>query len=55
MLVTGHPLRAADAIQIASALLVAMRMPAAQLHFWTADRRQAAAAQAEGLDVELLV
>ena len=53
-LVVKHPLRAADAVQIASALLVAAGMPDALLRFWTADRRQAAAARAEGLDVELL-
>jgi len=53
-LVFGHPLRAADAIQVASALFVVRHSPAGRLRFWTADRRQAAAAQAEGLDVELL-
>jgi len=53
-LVFKHALRAADALQVASALFVATHDPAAQLRFWTADRRQAAAAQAEGLDVELL-
>lgn len=53
-LVFKHALRAADAVQIASALLVMQSAPAGPLRFWTADQRQAAAAQAEGLAVELL-
>ena len=53
-LVRRYPLRAADALQVASALTAASYSPATPVHFWTADRRQAAAAQAEGLDVELL-
>ncbi len=48
-----HALRAGDAIHLAAAILAA---PAAlgELIFWTADRRQAEAAQAEGLQVELV-
>jgi predicted nucleic acid-binding protein len=51
-----HPLRAYDAVHLASALLAAsvMRETAGELRFCTADRRQAAAAEAEGLDVELI-
>lgn len=46
-----HPLRAADALQLAGALRVRVALPelAADLEFWTADERQAAAAEAEGL------
>ena len=54
-LVAKHPLRAADALQIASVLVVAAAEPDAGLQLWTADQRQAAGARAEGLDVELLV
>jgi uncharacterized protein len=48
-----HSLKAADAIHLASALLVhANGVP--DLQFWTADRQQAQAAQAEGLAVQLI-
>ena len=53
-LVFTHPLRAADAVHIASALEIAVAVPEALIQFWTADRRQAEAASAEGLDVRLV-
>ncbi len=55
-LVFAHPLRAADALQLATALAAArvVALAGEGLSFITADRRQAAAALAEGLDVELL-
>jgi predicted nucleic acid-binding protein len=49
-LVDVHPLRAADALQVAAALVVAGRRPRA-VTFVTLDRRQAAAAAVEGFDV----
>jgi uncharacterized protein len=49
-----HPLRAYDALHVASALAVQAALPEVGLQFWTADRQQAAAARAEGLAVELL-
>ena len=49
-----YPLRTLDALQVASALAFRARAPRVRLEFWTADRQQAAAADAEGLDVELL-
>jgi predicted nucleic acid-binding protein len=49
-----HPLRAADALHLASALVAARSRPESGFQFWTADRRQAQAAAAEGLAVELL-
>lgn len=45
-----HPLRAGDAIHLAAAMVI----PSREFTFWTADRRQAAAATAEGLAVELV-
>jgi uncharacterized protein len=48
-----HALRAADAIHLATAL-IAGAGPDPALIFWTADRRQAEAAAAEGLDIELV-
>lgn len=53
-LVFAHTLRALDAIHISCALTVANEISGAALQFWTADRRQAAAAAAEGLEVQLL-
>ena len=53
-LVTRYPLRTLDALQLASALTLVVSSPRLRPQFWTADRQQAAAAQAEGLDVELV-
>jgi predicted nucleic acid-binding protein len=53
-LVTQHPLRAIDALQLASALLIVRRLPRQGLQFWTADRQQAAAARGEGLSTQLV-
>ena len=53
-LLFSHPLRAYDALQIASALALAAAAPSLELHFLTADRQQATAAQAEGLSVTLV-
>ena len=50
-----HPLRAFDAMHLACALVVVASVPSLELEFWTADRRQAQAAIAEGLSVELVV
>jgi predicted nucleic acid-binding protein len=47
-------LRAGDAIHLAAALATQARPHGRDLVFWTADRRQADAAMAEGLRVELL-
>ncbi|HEV2122844.1 MAG TPA: type II toxin-antitoxin system VapC family toxin [Chloroflexota bacterium] len=49
-----HPLRAYDALQLASALTAQAALQHTALQFWTADRRQASAAEAEGLTVEFL-
>lgn len=51
-LVVKGPLRALDAIHVATAL-TATSLTHESLQFWTADRRQAAAAEAEGLEVVL--
>ena len=48
-----YPLRAGDAIHVATALSVDPTR-AEQQTFWTADRQQAHAAREEGLTVELL-
>ncbi len=53
-LVLAHALRAFDAIHIACALVVANESPDSPLQFWTADRRQADVATAEGLEVLLV-
>jgi predicted nucleic acid-binding protein len=53
-LVCAHPLRAADAVHIGCAVISARELPDHALQFWTADRRQAGAASAEGLDVRLV-
>jgi uncharacterized protein len=54
-LVLGHKLRAYDAIQIATALELALltNLKPSDVEFHTADKDQAAAAQAEGLTVVL--
>jgi predicted nucleic acid-binding protein len=49
-----HPLRAADAVQVACALRTAAVLGASRLTFITADRRQEAAAHIEGLATRLL-
>ena len=49
-----HPLRAFDALHLGCALVVAASLAPIGLEFWTADRRQAQAAAAEGLAVELV-
>jgi predicted nucleic acid-binding protein len=46
--------RTADAIHVATALWLAREATDVAVELWTADRRQAAAAQAEGLTVELI-
>jgi predicted nucleic acid-binding protein len=54
-LLSRHPLRAYDAVQLAGALLVARSLPAgADYRFCTADQAQALAATSEGLAVELI-
>jgi predicted nucleic acid-binding protein len=53
-LVFTHPLRAYDAVHLACALDVAGRLPSLNIEFWTADRRQAQVATAEGLAVRLV-
>lgn len=55
-LVFAHPLRAYDAVQVASALRARQLLPAGAPDFQlvTADRAQARAAAAEGLAVELV-
>lgn len=49
-----HPLRAADAIHVATALTLLTAQPTLDLVFVTADRRQADAALAEGLAVQFV-
>ena len=49
-----HALRASDAVHIGSALIAMGAIPNADLRFWTADRRQAQVAAAEGLTVRLV-
>ena len=54
-LLSRHPLRAYDAVQLAGALLVARSVSAGSgVGFCTADRSQAVAARSEGLAVELI-
>jgi len=52
-LLAAHPLRAADALQLAAALLLVQERPAA-FPFVTADERLSEAAEAEGFAVTLL-
>jgi uncharacterized protein len=49
-----YPLRAFDALQLASALAVRQHLSPTPLEFWTADLQQAQAARAEALVVEVL-
>jgi uncharacterized protein len=53
-LVFEYPLRAIDAIHLATALEHAPLLGDETLEFWTADGRQARAAEAEGLAVTLV-
>ena len=53
-LVFIHALRAADAVHLACALQTAAAVTTPVFEFWTADRRQARAASAEGLGVRLV-
>jgi uncharacterized protein len=53
-LVFAHALRAFDAVHVGCALVIAVESPHTPVQFWTADRRQAGAASAEGLDVRLV-
>jgi predicted nucleic acid-binding protein len=55
-LIRRYPLRAADAIQVAGALLTQRTLSDSdeEFSFCTADRTQAAAARAEGLTVEFI-
>ncbi|MGH2560475.1 MAG: type II toxin-antitoxin system VapC family toxin [Thermomicrobiales bacterium] len=52
-LLFDYPLRAYDAVQIGTALSAAERATSGP-EFWTADRRQAQVAAAEGLTVQLV-
>lgn len=54
LLLFKHPLKAADALHLAAALLVQQSLPAGRLEFWTADRQQAEAAKREGLAVQIV-
>lgn len=56
LLLTGHPLRAFDALQVATALRAAQMLAGltADFRFCTADRQQATAARGERLRVELV-
>lgn len=49
-----HPLKAADALHLAAALLVQQSLPSGRLEFWTADHQQAEAAKREGLAVQIV-
>ncbi|HET7737811.1 MAG TPA: type II toxin-antitoxin system VapC family toxin [Tepidiformaceae bacterium] len=53
LVVQRQPVRALDALHIGMALTVEALLPE-RIQFWTADRRQATAARAEGLDVVLV-
>jgi predicted nucleic acid-binding protein len=53
-LLFAYPLRAYDAVQVGCALSVVDQFPAMPIEFWTADRRQAQVATAEGLSVQLV-
>ena len=53
-LVFVHVLRGFDALHVGCALMIAAESPDTPVQFWTADRRQAEAASAEGLDVRLV-
>ncbi|MBM4419199.1 MAG: type II toxin-antitoxin system VapC family toxin [Chloroflexi bacterium] len=53
-IVQSEPLRAADALHVASARWLVDRSSRSELVFWTADQRQAAGAHSVGLAVQLL-
>lgn len=53
-LVFQYTLRAADALHVASALVVVSHLKLPALTFVTADHRQAQAAESEGLTVEVI-
>jgi predicted nucleic acid-binding protein len=53
-LAAAHPLRALDAIHVASAQLVAGRLAPTALTFVSADARQSAAASALGMTIRLI-
>lgn len=53
-LVFDYPIRAIDSIHIATALEQARALDIESMAFWTADKRQARAAEAEGLSVTLV-
>jgi predicted nucleic acid-binding protein len=53
-LVAAHPLRALDAIHVASAQLFVRRMAAVELIFVSADARQTSAATAIGMTTRLI-
>jgi predicted nucleic acid-binding protein len=50
-LLVAHALRAADAVHVGCALVAAGTLPPLVIEFWTADRRRAQVAAAEGLSV----
>lgn len=52
--VFAYALRAAGAIHVRRALVGVGVIPGSPVQFWTADRRQADTAFAEGLDVRLI-
>jgi predicted nucleic acid-binding protein len=54
VLVAAHPLRALDAIHVASAQLFATRITAPKLIFVSADARQTTAAAAGGMTTRLI-
>lgn len=54
LLARRFPLRASDAIHVATALMLSDAQPKLDLLFVTADRRQADAAEAEGLAVQFI-
>jgi predicted nucleic acid-binding protein len=53
-LVSAHPLRTLDAIHVASAQMFAARLSITDLIFVSADKRQAEAASAIGLETRLI-
>jgi predicted nucleic acid-binding protein len=53
-LVLAYPLRAIDAIHVATALEHSRLATSQAIEFWTADVRQARAAEREGLFVTLI-
>ncbi len=53
-IVQSEPLRAADALHVASARWLVDKFGRSDLVFWTADQRQASGARSVGLAVQLL-